>query len=245
MKKFYYFSESKQQFVEIVSFYKKFMFLISFFGVLLSFFVFGTFLIFNEFISKNNYISKAILHENIIKAINNGADLRSVKQVYINRESQPLSYLSFSKSENNYYSIDVPLSIVLEDVRANLYLKDKSPDSLIVNKLDNIIGEHSQVNPFDKLNNLQKESFQNIRQKLGGSFPSINSELNRITDELYNKNILVEEYLKDSRTSFWVSICGLFISIIIGLYQIYLSKYSKTMTMQLNTIEDKGKLENI
>ncbi|MDP3444775.1 MAG: hypothetical protein Q8T08_18105, partial [Ignavibacteria bacterium] len=54
MKKFYYFSKSKLKFVEIRSFYKKFVFLVSFFSVLVSFFIFGTYLIFNEIINPNS-----------------------------------------------------------------------------------------------------------------------------------------------------------------------------------------------
>jgi len=56
MKKFYYFSKSKLKFVEIRSFYKKFVFLVFFFSVLVSFFVFGTFLVFNEFINPDSEV---------------------------------------------------------------------------------------------------------------------------------------------------------------------------------------------
>lgn len=56
MKKFYYFSKSKLKFVEIRSFYKKFVFLVLFFSVLVSFFVFGTFVVFNEFINPDSEV---------------------------------------------------------------------------------------------------------------------------------------------------------------------------------------------
>lgn len=56
MKKFYYFSKSKLKFVEIRGFYKKFVFLVLFFSVLVSFFVFGTFVVFNEFINPDSEV---------------------------------------------------------------------------------------------------------------------------------------------------------------------------------------------
>ena len=68
MKKFYYFSKSKLKFVEIGSFYKKFVFLVVFFAILVAFFLFGSFLVFNEFINPDSEIkslkkNNAILRE--------------------------------------------------------------------------------------------------------------------------------------------------------------------------------------
>ncbi|MEM2143963.1 MAG: M23 family metallopeptidase [Candidatus Jordarchaeaceae archaeon] len=56
MKKFYYFSKSQLKFVEIQNFYKKFVFLVIFFSVLISFFLFGTYFIFNEYINPDSEI---------------------------------------------------------------------------------------------------------------------------------------------------------------------------------------------
>lgn len=56
MKKFYYFSKSKLKFVEIQNFYKKFVFLVIFFSVLISFFLFGTYFVFNEFVNPDSEI---------------------------------------------------------------------------------------------------------------------------------------------------------------------------------------------
>jgi murein DD-endopeptidase MepM/ murein hydrolase activator NlpD len=56
MKKFYYFSKSKLKFVEIRNFYKKFVFLVLFFSVLISFFLFGSYLIFDGFINPDSQV---------------------------------------------------------------------------------------------------------------------------------------------------------------------------------------------
>jgi len=63
MKKFYYFSKSKLKFVEIRNFYKKFVFLVLFASILVSFFLFGTYLVFNEFINPDSEV-KALKRSN-------------------------------------------------------------------------------------------------------------------------------------------------------------------------------------
>jgi murein DD-endopeptidase MepM/ murein hydrolase activator NlpD len=75
MKKFYYFSKSKLKFVEIRNFYKKFVFLVFFFSVLVSFFLFGTFLVFNEFINPDSEVktlkkNNAILRDKFDQLLN-------------------------------------------------------------------------------------------------------------------------------------------------------------------------------
>jgi murein DD-endopeptidase MepM/ murein hydrolase activator NlpD len=65
MKKFYYFSKTKLKFVEIRNFYKKFVFLVLFASVLVSFFLFGTYLVFNEFINPDSEV-KALRRSNVI-----------------------------------------------------------------------------------------------------------------------------------------------------------------------------------
>jgi murein DD-endopeptidase MepM/ murein hydrolase activator NlpD len=57
MKKFYYFSKNKLHFVEVENFYRKFIFLIFFFAVLVSFFVFGAFLVFNDYINPDSELA--------------------------------------------------------------------------------------------------------------------------------------------------------------------------------------------
>lgn len=56
MKKFYYFSKSRLKFVEIRNFYKKFVFLVLFSSILISFFLFGSFLVFSEFINPGSEV---------------------------------------------------------------------------------------------------------------------------------------------------------------------------------------------
>jgi murein DD-endopeptidase MepM/ murein hydrolase activator NlpD len=67
MKKFYYFSKSKLKFVEIRNFYQKFVFLVLFFSVLVSFFVFGSFLVFDEVINPDSEIKQLKNKNSVLK----------------------------------------------------------------------------------------------------------------------------------------------------------------------------------
>ncbi len=63
MKQFYYFSKNKLKFIEIRSFYRKFVFLTVFFSILLTFFIFSGYFILNEFINPDAKI-KSLQAEN-------------------------------------------------------------------------------------------------------------------------------------------------------------------------------------
>ncbi len=91
MKKFYYFSKSKLKFVEIRNFYKKFVFLVLFFSVLVSFFVFGTFVVFNEFINPDSEV-KALKKNNTV--LREKFDLLLEKYKNLDERISALSYQS-------------------------------------------------------------------------------------------------------------------------------------------------------
>jgi hypothetical protein len=112
------------------------------------------------------------------------------------------------------------LSVVLEDIRTDLFLP--SADKSLLPKLDAIIAEHSQTNPFDALEAFQRDQFERLREKLGEHYTSVQAEVTRISDELRQKNLLTEQYLRSSNISFWVSVIGLAFSLAIGGTQIFI-----------------------
>jgi len=177
--------------------------------------------------SKKEYVKKETIHNNFMSAIQNGADVRAIKQLYINRKVEEKPFILFSSfDENNYYSSESPLSTVLEDIRASLYLNDNKDISLIP-KIDQILINYSQTNPFDHLKNGQKDQFDNIRIKLGDDYIKIQNNINRIVEELSQKNKLVDLYLSDSRASLFVSIFSVIFALVIAAYQIYQSRPDK------------------
>ncbi len=76
MKQIYCFSNSKLSFIEIRNFYRKFVFLILFFSILISFFIFGSFLVFNDYINPDSELQSlqkknALLKGKINAIVNN------------------------------------------------------------------------------------------------------------------------------------------------------------------------------
>jgi len=114
--------------------------------------------------------------------------------------------------------VDVPLSVVLSDIRVNAFREGKKD---LLPTIEPIIREYDEVNPFDKLQVGQKDYFENIRIKSGEKYPDIVNDINNLVDELHEKNMLVDEYLGDSKMSFWISIIAVALSLLIGGYQIF------------------------
>jgi hypothetical protein len=96
-----------------------------------------------------------------------------------------------------------------------------TPDDVFIIKLDGIITEYTESNPFDKLEAGQKDLFENIRVKLNGNYSTVSDDVNKLSDELDNKNKLVNEYLSDSQTSLIVSIVSAFIAVILAGIQMW------------------------
>lgn len=174
---------------------------------------------------RSRTVSKDVLVKDISIAISNDADLRSVKQIFSNRDLRKKNFFSF-KNEVNVYKESVPLSVVLEDIRANQFLSD-STDLEFIKKIDNIILDHNQTNPFDRLDDIQKDMFVNVRLKLPENYPVIQNDINKIAEEMNVKNLLVDKYLDRSTMSFWVSISALVFSISIAILQLYQNRAQK------------------
>lgn len=182
-----------------------------------------------KIIGNTEAINKSKIQDTLISVIESGGDLRAIKRVYT---TFPKSKEYFFNEEENYPS-NVNLSSILEDIRVKSYLDQKQNR---IEKIDSILTLYEQTNPFDKLAQNQKSYFENIRIKSNEKYINIAPDLNDIVDELHEKNKLVEEYLSDSTTSYWISLLGLIFSISIGVYQIFLAKTSSTSGHQVNSI---------
>lgn len=194
----------------------------------------------------DKYFNKTI-KTNIEKVIQANANLDVVKNIYSNRKVYipSLTDLFNKDSDLTKYQSETPLSVILKDMRTDYFLNEKS-DTTYLKKLDIIIETHEVINPFDKLEQNQKNDFENLRFKLGENYPSVSADVNRITDELHNKNQLVAEYLNKSNISFLISIVALGITIILSFYQIYQNRkerlieiLSEILNIKTNKAEKK------
>ncbi|MEZ8216272.1 hypothetical protein ACED61_22840 [Vibrio sp. 1F148] len=182
--------------------------------------VFASFLI-NSFILGDQYVEKEKIQSDIQTLINNGAELRAIKFHYDNRLSIKRDIVFALKQDRElYYPYDVTLSDILEQIRTQQFM-DGKPDLTLITKLDQIIDEYSASNPYDKLEAGQRDLFENIRVKLDDEYGNVASDINKLTDELSNKNKLVNEYLSDSQTSLVVSIVSAFIAVVLSFIQMW------------------------
>ncbi len=155
------------------------------------------------------------------------ADMSVVKHIYNSKQIKKKGILSFfRKSNQTFYPGNTSLSQILNDLKVDYYTS-KMKDSCYYKNLEDIIKLHNQINPFDKLETNQKFTFENIRKKLNQNYSIIQEDLNRIADELDNKNQLVNKYLDRSNFSYWISVVALGLTLIFSTVQIYQSRNSK------------------
>ncbi|EIE01092.1 hypothetical protein [Leptospira licerasiae] len=182
---------------------------------------------------RKNFIKKSELHDSITKSIANEGDLRAIRNIYENRKLQTKSIYKVFNQNDEYYSGDVSLSKILEDIRTSLFIT--KVDNVSVSKIDRLIREHSERNPFDALEANQKDIFENLRMKSANNYSYIKTDVDKLASEIETKNALVNKYLNLSNNSFWVSIFALFISVVIGIYQIYQNRSSR-LKLFLSTV---------
>ena len=154
------------------------------------------------------YKPKSQVQTNISKMIDNGADLDSLKHYFSSNFDQEWGLLyRWNKKKSEHYTKDTSLLTVLKDIKNQNYLKD----SIEISKTtatSTLIAEYQERNPFDDLEVHQKDMFDNIRVKLGEKYPVVANDLNKLSDEISQKNKLVTQYLSDSRTSLYISIAS-------------------------------------
>lgn len=173
------------------------------------------------------YINKTDLQSTLSAVISNGGGLDVIRHAVIVSPSASQAQLILS-SADRYYPPGTPLSLVLDDLRLNAYAKG---DKTILPELIELIEEYEAVNPFDSLPAGQKDRFENVRVKSGDAYSNISADVNSIAEELSQKNLLVGDYLADSKMSFWISILAVFISVLIGGYQIFSARQEAMTSM--------------
>lgn len=187
-------------------------------------------------IEEKKFVEKTVLQSDIETIILNGGDLESIKQAL---RTQPTvnSLKVIISNKSDYYNVDIPLSIVLSDIRVNAFRNSKKDILPIV---EPIISEYEEINPFDKLQVGQKDYFENVRIKTGDIYPNIVNDVNNLADELHEKNMLVEEYLGDSKMSFWISIIAVVLSLLIGGYQIFSARPEAMKKLFLDVVDEQS-----
>lgn len=172
-------------------------------------------------INENKLVDKNEITQSITNVIRNNGNINNIKHIYNSRTFKKKPLFS-NESPKDFYSNETSLSFILNDILVDSY-KTTPTDSLYISKLNKILSEYEIINPFDKLENTQIYSFNNIKAKLDSNYVTIQPDINKIVDELSNKNQLVNTYLNKSDISFYISIFALALTLIFSFYQIYQS----------------------
>lgn len=181
MKKFYYFSKSKLKFVEIRSFYKKFVFLVSFFSVLVSFFIFGTYLIFNEIINPNSELKTLKKTNELLKS-----KLQHFADKYESLDKQLFDISSKSKELRLVTNLDKIEDDEIFGIGGSVFEPiSKSPAELsdYLNDLENYINNVSLKVKFEKNNFNEIESALKQNSLMYDAIPAITPCTGRIADD--------------------------------------------------------------
>ena len=182
--------------------------------------------------------SKEDIQSKLIPTIKNGGTLESVKHIFEARQYKTSSNLFKSKQEE-YYSASTSLSFVLNDLIVDAYQNGSYKDSIYFNNLKQILCEYERKNPFDDLEDSQKNIFENLLIKLGNNYEIVQSDVSKLANEVNNQNKLVHKYLNKSTLSFIISIVALIITIVASGYQIY--QANKTNSLIKNLSHENGK----
>ncbi|MGF1718318.1 hypothetical protein L4D08_26040 [Photobacterium chitinilyticum] len=175
------------------------------------------------------YINKESVKSDISQMIINDADLDSIKHHFNSSDKVEWGFIfGWSNNKHDYYVSSIPLLTILKDIKSDTYLA-KSIDKNKQGKVSKVIKEYQQRNPFDGLEQVQKDQFNNIRIKLDENFDVVKQEVYKLSEDLNQKNLLVNQYLSDSKTSLYVSIASLIFALIttFGSQLMYRKKVQK------------------
>lgn len=114
---------------------------------------------------------------------------------------------------DDFYVTSVDLASILEDLVFDYYSTNKK-DSIYISKVKHFIKESKEKDPFDKLDESQKELFITLRENSGESYNSIKENLLSISEELCNKNETIQLYLDKSNQSYILAIVALLLTIL-------------------------------
>lgn len=181
------------------------------------------------------FYQKDLVMQDLKVIVTNGGGLGVIKHAV--SYFPPASEISvLVSSSDRYYSQRTPLAIILNDLRLDAF---KNDDKVIQPILEALISEYEEVNPFEGLPPEQKDRFENIRVKSGESYVKVSGDVNGVAEELRRKNLLVEDYLADSKMSFIISIFAVLLSLAIGSYQIFAAR-PKAMKRMFSEILEIG-----
>ncbi len=159
MKKFYYFSKSKLKFVEIREFYRKFVFLILFCSLIISFFIFGAYFITKEFLNPDAEV-RALEAEN--------RELKFHIKQFVTKYNEFESELDKLSETNNTLRLSANLDPLTEEERnvgigGRIFTRTSFSNSEDVGVLINSLSKY--IDDIDVKISMEKNNYGEIEAK--------------------------------------------------------------------------------
>jgi hypothetical protein len=179
------------------------------------------------------YKPKEKVQTDISVMVGNGANLDSLKHYFLTTFDQEWGlFYRWNNEKSEHYREDVSLLTVLKDIKNQNYLKGPAEPTKM-SEISKFIEEYQQRNPFDGLDPNQKDIFENIRVKLDESYLIVSGDLNKLSDEISQKNKLVSQYLSDSQSSLYISIASLAFGVAFPIVSLLFSR-KKSSNKKIN-----------
>ena len=172
---------------------------------------------------QSTLLEKTPLLTNISIAIENNADIKIIMHIFNSaKEEAGFSIRAvFKKDKTSFYNVDaITLNNILMDIKSQYYVHSLTNSSDFILKINKLIEENNEINPFDKLESNQKYFFQNIRNKSKDNYLLIKEDVNFICEELSYRNKLVNKYLSNSKASLIISIIAIIIALFLPIYEL-------------------------
>jgi hypothetical protein len=172
-------------------------------------------------IPNNYYVKKQMVINQTLKLTKGGADLKAIKHYFNNAKTFKNNlYFKLFKNKENYYKNDTPFINVLQDVKNVLYL-NIATDKDLEKKISDLIAEYTRREPFEALEQFQKDLFENIKLKLPNQYYKIERDLINISKDLETKNKLVKQNNLKTDVGLFLSILSMLIALPMGIIGIH------------------------
>lgn len=152
------------------------------------------------------------IKDDLESAVYLNCNYEDLKTIYDRKPRIDIRSKSFF-NHNQYYETSVDLSLILDDMIFDYYMEKKN-DSLYIKKLKEFKIQDKERNPFDRLEEAQKELFISLRNNSGEHYPLIEDNILKISNELSRKNEAIDTYLDKSNQSYILSIIALLFSVL-------------------------------
>jgi hypothetical protein len=189
------------------------------------------------------YVGKSELQIAVKNTVIKDVSLDDLKIVFTKNSNNVVNnFWPILKPHLYYKKSGLTLIDILNDLKVDIYVQEgmlNKEQLSFVTKIDTLIIDYNKVNPFDGLDEQDIRDFRGISDKLNLSeYNLIQAELLSLTSSMKVKNNLIHEYLSSSNISLYISITAFLFSVIISIWQFYVSRRENAKKLVSEAIKE-------